>query len=75
MEYDRITLEIRCMTLDEWKKYLTPDHVTAVAENTRNYNGPLTRRDVFDMIVRYEGGIASGTEIRALLEEVYGLSL
>jgi len=75
MEYDRFTLERRCMTLKEWKKYLTPNHITAVAENTRNYNGPLTRMEVFDMIVQYEGGIASGTDIRMLLYEVYGLNL
>lgn len=75
LETYQIYLENRNLTLEEWRKFLTPEHANDVADAIGIYSGTLDRRNVFDIIVAYEGGITSGEDIRALLIEVYGLYL
>jgi hypothetical protein len=47
-----------------------------ILEDTKNENGlPITPNEVLDAIVEYEGGIASGYQIRSIISRVYGVEL
>ena len=59
-------------TLREWKKQLSPKYREALEEMTwPNDDAVYTATEVLDMIVEYEGGVATGFDIRRLLHEVY----
>ncbi len=49
-------------TRREWEEVLLPSEYEALEAHTREINEdyPLTPSEVFDMIVQYKGGIASG---------------
>ncbi len=64
-------------TRREWEEILLPSEYEALEAHTREINEdyPLTPSEVFDMIVQYKGGIASGYQIRSIISRVYGIEL
>ena len=64
-------------TKAEWMARLRNRYAVALAELTPSYelDDQLSAGEVLDAIVDYEGGIASGYQIRSLVEEVYGIEL
>lgn len=61
----------------EWEEVLNPSEYEALKEMFSNIkdNVHLTPNEVFDAIVEYEGGIASGYTIRSIISRVYGIEL
>lgn len=59
-----------------WKKVLLPKEAEAVEEMLDHANSEiLYAHEVFDAIVAYEGGMATGYEIRGIVRRVYGVDL
>lgn len=67
----------KVMSWKQWKTVLRGDDLEAV----RDVAGPLfeddvlSSRAVFDAIVKWRGGLASGEEARRLIELIYLVSL
>ena len=59
-------------TIKEWKARLRPEYVEALEENNFEDAECLSPREVLDVIVDYEGGIASGYEIVYMINEIWG---
>lgn len=60
----------------EWEEILFPREYEALQGII--YISPedeMTSNEVFDAIVDYEGGLASGYEIRSIISRVYGVEL
>lgn len=67
------------MTLSDWKDVLLPQEVEAL-ENygyTQKVYGDseISRDDVFEVIVDWNGGLASVYQIKSLIFRVYGIQL
>lgn len=62
-------------TVKEYKERLNPRYAEALDECCRNDGTPLSPREALDIIVRYEGGIASGYEITCLIAQIWGTQL
>lgn len=64
-------------TKKEWEEILLPSEYKALEEHIIYIpdNCHLTSSEVFDMIVDYQGGIASGFQIRGIINRVYGVDL
>lgn len=60
----------------DWKQLLTPREVEAL-EDYWPYGDAavLPAAEVLDAIVQYEGGLASGYQVRRTVERVYGVKL
>lgn len=63
------------MSLSQWKAILPASDCEALDEYFRDGQMELDSPSVLDAIVSYEGGIASGFEIRQLVNRVYGINL
>lgn len=59
-------------TVKEWKARLRPRYVEALEESNFEDTECLSPREVLNVIVDYEGGIASGYEIVCLVNEIWG---
>lgn len=66
-------------TWEDWKEYLTPVVANEAFEGLEiepldiHYEDQeYTANEVFDAIVKYRGGMATGHEIRIVLSQVYG---
>lgn len=62
--------------LSEWKDDLLGIEVEALSEY--GYYDPyvsMSADEVFECIIDYKGGIASGFELRSLVSRVYGVEL
>lgn len=60
----------------EWEEILLPNEYEAL--NGGIYIAPewvMTSEEVFDAIIDYKGGMASGYEIRSIISRVYGVEL
>lgn len=64
-------------TLAAWKATLLPTEVEAITERFpyADDSTELYTNEVFDAIVAYLGGLASGREARGLVSRVYGVDL
>lgn len=72
---ERIPFKKTCKK-KEWEEILFPREYEAL--NGVIYISPedeMTSNEVFDAIVDYEGGLASGYEIRSIISRVYGVEL
>ena len=64
------------MKLREWEQELMPQEVEAL--NDYGYTRPdqeLTPDEVFEIIVEWNGGIATAYHIKSIISRVYGLEL
>ncbi len=59
-------------TVKEWKARLRPRFVEALEANNFEDTECLSPREVLDIIVRYEGGVASGYHIVCMINEIWG---
>lgn len=63
-------------TLGEWKEWLFSREMLALEDNGHiNPEEELSADEVMDMIVEWEGGIASGYSLRSIVSRVYGIKL
>ena len=62
-------------TVKEYKERLCPKYAEALDSCCRNDDVPLSPREALDIIVRYEGGIATGYEINCLVTQIWGVRL
>lgn len=70
------TINRQAKTLAHWEELLMPTEVEAL-HDTRHINPEevLTPNEILDIIVEWNGGIASGYEIRNIISRVYGMEL
>ena len=63
-------------TVGRWEEILMPTEIEAL-HDTRHTNPEeaLTPNEVLDIIVEWNGGIASGYETRNIISRVYGVEL
>lgn len=61
-------------TAAEWIR-TTRRRVGEALVNNHQPNELLTANEVLDCVVNYFGGVASGYEIRTLVEDIYGVNL
>ncbi len=61
------------MSLSQWKEILLPSDCEALDEYFHDDQMELDSPSVLDVFVSYEGGIASGYEVRLLVDRVYGI--
>lgn len=59
-------------TVKEWETRLRPQYAEALKESNFEDTECLSPREVLDVIVNYEGGIASGYEIVCMVNEIWG---
>ena len=63
----------------EWILSLSAYHVGSLIDTREFGSAGMEERfspnEILDLIVEYEGGIASGYEIRSLIEDIYGVQL
>lgn len=59
--------------LSEWRSILKPGDAKAL--DWSHEDSSLTADEVFDIVVRYRGGVATGYEVRMLVRTVYGIDL
>lgn len=63
-------------TVKEWEEDLNPSEVEALHDNvSKDPNDKISANEVLDAIVDWEGGIASGYQIRSIVSRVYGVEL
>lgn len=63
------------MTMKEWEAHLFPREIEALEDYCFLPDEHISPRKVFDTIVRWNGGFASGFEVRSLINRVYGIDL
>lgn len=70
------TINRQAKTVGRWEEILMPIEVEALHE-TRHTNPEeaLTPDEVLDIIVEWNGGIASGYHVRSIISRVYGVEL
>lgn len=63
-------------TVGRWEEILMPDEVEALHDTYHtNPEEALTPDEVLDIIVEWNGGIASGYHVRSIISRVYGVEL
>jgi hypothetical protein len=63
-------------TLKQWEEILMPAEVQALHDTYHtNPEEALTANEVLDIIVEWNGGIATGYHIRRIISRVYGKEL
>lgn len=63
-------------TLRQWEEVLMPAEVQALHDTYHtNPEETLTPNEVLDIIVEWNGGIATGYHIRRIISRVYGKEL
>lgn len=70
------TINRRAKTVGRWEEILMPTEVEAL-HDTRHTNPEeaLTPDEVLDIIIEWNGGIASGYHVRSIISRVYGVEL
>lgn len=70
------TINRRAKTVRRWEEILMPTEVEAL-HDTRHTNPEeaLTPDEVLDIIIEWNGGIASGYHVRSIISRVYGVEL
>lgn len=67
---------MRTMTLRQWEEELMPREVMALHDTYHtNPEETLTANEVLDIIVEWQGGLASGYHVRSVISRVYGKEL
>ena len=66
----------RMLTLPEWEKYLYQYEMEALDDRFyQDHVSKFSANEVLDALVEYNGGVASGYQIRMLIQRVYGIEL
>lgn len=69
-------MNLKAKTLERWEEILVPSEIEALRDHY--YTEPeqvLTPNEVLDIIVEWNGGIATGYHIRSIISRVYGVEL
>ena len=62
--------------LSQWEEILMPSEIEALHDNHITAPGEkLTANEVLDIIIEWEGGIATGYQLRSIVSRVYGIEL
>ena len=70
------TINRQAKTLARWEEILVPLEIEALHDNYHtNPEEALTPNEVLDIIVEWNGGIASGYHVRSIISRVYGVEL
>lgn len=70
------TINRRAKTLARWEEILVPLEIEALHDTYHtNPEEALTPDEVLDIIVEWNGGIASGYHVRSIISRVYGVEL
>lgn len=59
----------------DWQKRLNPRSLEALKDYAYGPLDPISANEIANQIIRYQGGLHSGIEMRALVYEVYGVAL
>lgn len=62
-------------TWKEWRESLSAKSLEAFEDVCWSPEERLSANEILDHVVRYQGGVATGAEIRVLVAEIYGISL
>ena len=66
----------KAKTVGRWEEILTPLEIEALHDTYHtNPEEALTPDEVLDIIVEWNGGIASGYHVRSIISRVYGVEL
>ena len=67
------------MTLRDWKEVLMPSEMEALEDYgyTMEQDGDreIDRGDIFEIIVEWNGGLATAYHIKSIIHRVYGIRL
>ena len=67
------------MTLKDWKDVLLPSEMEALEDYgytmEQHADKEIDRGDVFEIIVEWNGGMATAYQIKSLISRVYGIQL
>lgn len=63
------------MTLKKWKKILLPSEIEALTDYYQDENENLTPNEVMDTIIKWNGGISTGYEVRSMISRIYDIKL
>ena len=70
------TINRQAKTLARWEEILMPIEVEALHDTYHtNPEETLTPNEVLDIIMEWNGGIASGYHVRSVISRVYGVEL
>ena len=70
------TINRQAKTLARWEEILMPREVEALHDTYHtNPEEALTPNEVLDIIMEWNGGIASGYHVRSVISRVYGVEL
>lgn len=66
----------KAKTLAEWEEILMPIEIEALHDTYHtNPEEILTPNEVLDIIVKWNGGLADGYDVRNIVKQVYGIEL
>ena len=66
----------KAKTLALWEEILMPLEIEALHDTCHiNPEEVLTPNEILDIIVEWNGGIASGYQVRSIISRVYGVEL
>lgn len=63
------------MTLKKWKEILLPSEIEALTDYYQDENENLTPNEVMDTIIKWNGGISTGYEVRSMISRIYDIKL
>ncbi len=69
-------MNLKAKTQERWEEILMPAEIEALHDHY--YTKPeqiLTPNEVLDIIVEWNGGIATGYHVRSIISRVYGVEL
>lgn len=66
----------KAKALAEWEEILMPIEIEALHDTYHtNPEEILTPNEVLDIIVKWNGGLADGYDVRNIVKQVYGIEL
>ena len=60
---------------EEWEEILNPSEVEALTDNGYKAGDNIWTNEVFEIIVEWNGGIATAYHIKSIISRVYGVEL
>lgn len=65
----------KCRKFEEWEEILNPSEVEALTDYGYKAGDDIWTNTVFDIIVEWNGGIATAYHIKSIISRVYGVEL
>lgn len=67
---------VRLLTIKEWEEHLWYSETEAIDDIfDQDYESKFSSSEVFEAIVKWNGGLSSAYEIKSIISRVYGIEV